>query len=68
LLAAIRIRCPAARISSKDSNSEILAFAHEDHPGKLGIAAQTLVTLAHGPVQQELLEDALGQTWSFPEM
>jgi hypothetical protein len=67
MLAAIRMRCPAAKFFNEDSNSEILAFAHEDHPGKLGLAAQTLVTVANGAVQQELLNDALQQSWSFPE-
>jgi hypothetical protein len=66
MLAAMRMRCPAVKIFGKESDSEVFAFAHDDHPGKLGIPAQTLVTVAKAPIQRELLEEALGQSWSFP--
>lgn len=67
MLAAIRMRCPAAIPFNEKSNSEMVSFAHEDHPGKMGIPAQTLVTISNEPIQQHSLTDALQQSWSFPE-
>ena len=67
LLAAIRTRCPGAKFLDGNPNSGLLAFAHEDHPNQLGIAAQTLVAIADKPIQQASFKDAIRQSWSFAE-
>jgi len=71
LLRSVRARRPAAEPLNKSGGGTVLAILHPDHPVQFadGTApAQTCVLPTDAPFQlTEALEDALRQSWKFPE-